>query len=135
MLPGRRVKHATVCIPGGGASDRASRSGTQNATKTEGNRKQTSQKENHTRLRNDHTYKHTYDENIDYVGVTKEHILEFRRQAQMKMKQFTKVRTCSSSCVLYRRSRCVLLFVESVKRTAYRVMEGVGLRGTNLKRQ
>ena len=48
----------------------------------------------------------------------------------MKMK-FTKVRIWSSSCVLYGQSQCVLL-VESVKTTAYRVMEGVGLLGNNL---
>ena len=48
------IEPATVRIPGGGASDRANRYGTKNATKTEGNRKETSQKENHTRLRNDH---------------------------------------------------------------------------------
>ena len=57
----------------------------------------------------------------------------------MKMKQFTKVKkkkkksvcTWSSSCVLYGRSQCVLLFIE---RTAYRVMEGVGLMGNNFKK-
>ena len=40
---------------------------------TEGNRKEMSRKENHTRNQNDHK-RHAY-ENIDYAGVTKQHVM------------------------------------------------------------
>ena len=73
MLPGRMIEPATVRILGGGASDRASRPGTKNATK----QKETKKKRVKKKLIRDYetttdkiiqTY--TYNENIDYVGVT-----------------------------------------------------------------
>ena len=67
MLPGRRIEPATVRIPGGGASDRASYK----------KQKETEKKRVKKKIIRDYKMTtdkiiqtHTYDENIDYVGVT-----------------------------------------------------------------